>query len=213
MSSASKKRREATTSLETDSTNGDTIEGVETQAKRPCLSPESAVKMESKAPTNDFDDTVVNRTPLKVALKRLGKRDHELLESPSKSAADEAVAEQSSQEAGPPPRKVARASPAVQSPSSSRSAPMASNLRTSLRGSAGSTGQKQVKKLVVKSTLGTLRHNPQKIVLRCWALVKEALLLRSRPLQLDPSFSPLFPALAPSLSNLLLPSSRGAQNP
>lgn len=152
MSSASKKRREATNSHESDTGASDTIEGVETAAKRPCLSPESSAKIESTTTTND--DTVLNRTPLKVALKRVGKRDYEIFESTSKAVADDHTMEQGAEgkEAGPP-RKIARS---LQSPSASRAAPiMASNLRTSLRGSAGSSGQKQIKKLVVKSTLGT----------------------------------------------------------
>lgn len=197
MNSSTKKRREATQSQESDSMNGDTIEGAETAAKRPCLSPESTAKIEAEAPTNDFDDLVLNRTPLKVALKRVGKRDHGVLESPFKHAADESVAEYGTGEgSGGPPRKVARASPALQSPSSSRAAHMASNLRTSLRGSAGSSGLKQVKKLVVKSTLGT--H---------WRLRTKSKALpfaSGLPSPHFPSFGPLFHPSSTPLPPLML---------
>ena len=110
--------------------------------------------------SEEFADAVLKRPPLNVSLKRIGKREHDGVEKSLLPAADEESRE-GAQPAGmrawmsPPPRKLpARTHTDGHLATSSRPPQMATNLRSSLRGSSGGSSQKQVKKLVIKSTLG-----------------------------------------------------------
>lgn len=131
------------------------MEGIEKLSNKSHYASESAMQIEPSQTTKEMDEAVLHRTPLKVSLKRVGKREHEALDSPLKCSTDDLARE--NEEVGkatgdPPPRKLS----ARHSPSLSRATQMSNNLRSSLRGSTGSSGLKQVKKLVVKSSLGTI---------------------------------------------------------
>lgn len=138
---------------------------------------------DDEAELSDFGYGSAQRTPLKMKLKRVGKREHEGVEQglrvshetllvgdvatppsrkkespllppgshPLASLAENYAPTASSSFVHPLPGRQAAQSPQSARPGASSSA-MATNLRSSLRTSSG--GNKQVKKLVIKSTLG-----------------------------------------------------------
>jgi cullin-4 len=160
MSSTSKKRKTATSPSEIDITENGAEEDEVPSPKKHLSEAEAVVQGEVGElvdVSNEYDNAVVNRAPLKVSLKRIGKRGHEGVENVFKSSTDEEGRAKGHERKGagevaPPERKRTLLAGASQLPSSRRT-PMATNLRSSLRGSNGSVGQKQVKKLVIKSSL------------------------------------------------------------
>lgn len=159
MSSANRKRKESPSASLPHSASTPTREEEAPLPKKLYLGEEERASVMAE----EIDAAVLNRPPLVVSLKRVGKRVHLGVEKMVDGGADgegseETAARRQEAAAAPPPRKVAIVSQTpVHSASyaSSRQSPMASNLRASLRGSNGNVGQKQVKKLVVKSSLGT----------------------------------------------------------
>jgi hypothetical protein len=188
MNSTGKKRRESPSSSSTDYKVVGDPEASPPVTKKPRTSLQESEQNEPHSTETNLSSALSDRTPLKVNLKRIGKREHGAVETPLRLSTDDELAapEAESYVSGgntspwagavvPPPRKLAAlassfpstsatslASPAHggHSPSQPRSkqASMATNLRASLRGSNGGVGQKQVKKLVIKSSLGTCKE-------------------------------------------------------
>lgn len=157
MSSSSKKRKESTSPSKEDVARMGADADESPRSKKPLLDVEDAGIASSK----EYADVVLNRAPLNVSLKRIGKRGHEGIEKPVKLLADEGLSAKNDVpkvggEVAPPIRKQAPSRVDFHSSLASPQVhvPMATNLRASLRGSNGPVGQKQVKKLVIKSTLG-----------------------------------------------------------